>query len=443
MTKKKVAPQGVKRQKKEVSDSWSNELTGMGTYSRDKRTRTAPRDPICPDHDDLAKLYNGSWLAKKIIRKPVKTALRKSWQVLGLEEEQLDALWSEYKRLEFPRLLKEALYWDSLYGGSVIVVGASDGNEDLSKPLSEGSVAEIRFLQVVPRPWCHIESVEFGKPTMFRVGPDQKTAFRLHPSRAIWFNGGDVTPDERIRNQGWGLSALTPIYEIIRDFESAYNGAFSISEDFAQAVYKMTGLAEALSQKQGSAIKSRLEAMDMARSIIQALVLDADSGEEFERKTTNIAGLPELLTKFDSILASAVDIPATVLFGKSPDGMNSTGDADLENWYSRVEEDQEDRIQPAIERLTSLLLPMVQGWEISFPPLNQLSEAELAQVHLTQAQADQTYHTMGVLSAQEIRDSRFSGDYSVETTLGDGDIDEERLSELIASLETEPEPEDG
>jgi len=54
-------------------------------------------------------------------------------------------------------------------------------------------------------------------------------------------------------------------------------------------------------------------------------------------------------------------------------------------------------------------------WSIRFNPLWQLTDAEIAEARLTQARSDSMYIKMGSVTPDEIRQSRFHGEYSFET----------------------------
>src|SRR6185312_12636580 len=87
------------------------------------------------------------------------------------------------------------------------------------------------------------------------------------------------------------------------------------------------------------------------------------------------------------VLSAASDIPATRFLGQSPGGLNATGDSDLENYYGRLEGEQEQTLKPQLMQLLE-----VQGrsdidrgfraadCDINFPPLWSLSGLEAAQV---------------------------------------------------------------
>ena len=85
-------------------------------------------------------------------------------------------------------------------------------------------------------------------------------------------------------------------------------------------------------------------------------------------------------------MAGAAEIPATKLFGRSPQGMNATGESDLRNYYDMISSLQERQLRPALERLLPVMALSCWGYipedlEIVFEPVSTstpLERAELA-----------------------------------------------------------------
>jgi hypothetical protein len=225
---------------------------------------------------------------------------------------------------------------------------------------------------------------------------------------------------------GWGDAVLTRCRETLRDFQTAWASAGLLVADFSQAVWKIKGLAEILALDKNKEVENRISAMELARSIVRATVIDAD-GEEFSRQQTPVTGLPDLLSQFATRLAAAADMPVTLLMGMSPAGLNATGESDIRTFYDRIKSMQKRKLKPALEKLvrvafSALEIDEPEDWSIEFNPLWQPTEQEQAQARLTQMQVDQGYHDMQVLSSEEIREQRFAGrTYSFNTHV-EGDL---------------------
>lgn len=81
-------------------------------------------------------------------------------------------------------------------------------------------------------------------------------------------------------------------------------------------------------------IKDRLEALALLKDNYQIDLLDLN--EEIIQQNTSLSGLFENETFFYQLLASKTDIPYTKLMGKSPEGMNATGEGDAKNYYDKL-----------------------------------------------------------------------------------------------------------
>ena len=84
-------------------------------------------------------------------------------------------------------------------------------------------------------------------------------------------------------------------------------------------------------------------------------------------------------------MAGAAEIPATKLFGRSPQGLNATGEADLRNYYDMIAQMQERILRPALEKLLPVMAISCWGYvpddfEIVFEPVMTSSPAERAEL---------------------------------------------------------------
>ena len=124
-------------------------------------------------------------------------------------------------------------------------------------------------------------------------------------------------------------------------------------------------------------LRSRIQLMDLARSVCRAILVDAEK-ESFERVATSFAGLPEVMDKLMMRMSAAAEQPVTLLYGRSPAGMNATGESDIRGWYDNVAEGQTDELKPRLERLLTLMFlakdsptrgVVPSQWCIEFNPL--------------------------------------------------------------------------
>lgn len=418
-----------------TSDSWVNVLTGLGQLGKDKRESAYVVADLM-SYDALAEFYRASDLAARIVDLPADDMLREGAEVrIPDDEENTEAIDDYLEERDVECKVIQALKWKRAFGGSIILIGANDGSADLSVPLNEKAIKSIDYLNVFDayeaRPIAWNEnpaSKGFGETTLFQLNPHVFGAGipilqRVHASRCVVFQG-PMANRRQVRlsgtgvNQGWGDSILVRCGKLIRDYDQAWGGVSNLLHDFSQAIYKVKGLGAALLADKDKSIKKRWHMINMARSIINAVMIDKDE-EEFERQTTSISGVPETLVQFQARMSAAADMPVAKLFGVSPGGLGSSGSSEERSWYDAVRAKQKREVKPQLSRIAKLCMLAKdsptkgvepEGWNVKFNSLWQQTDTEKADVRLKNAQTDKYYFDMGAASTQDIAESRWGGD---------------------------------
>lgn len=97
------------------------------------------------------------------------------------------------------------------------------------------------------------------------------------------------------------------------------------------------------------------------------------------------------------------------MWGIAPQGMNATGESDLENHYKHISSQQERQLRKPLERLVKILQLIEYGEidesiSVEFNPLSEKSEEAMATLRRTQAETDNLYISMGALDPEEVRE---------------------------------------
>jgi phage-related protein (TIGR01555 family) len=222
-------------------------------------------------------------------------------------------------------------------------------------------------------------------------------------------------------SDGWGDSVLVKLYDLIRDYDTSWAGVSAVMQDYAQTIFKLKGLADAIASGRENYVAERMRLIDMSRSTVKAVLLDQE-GEDFSRVVTPVSGVSDLMAAFADRIAAAAGIPAVVLFGQSPAGLAATGASDIRFFYDSIRSGQRRDCTPVLSKIVKLLLLTSGGepenWGIKYRSLWQPTDSEKAEVRLKMAQVDRAYIDMGVLNASDVLASRFAGDeYSLDTTV--------------------------
>lgn len=446
-------------------DGWVNFLTGLGDPKKDARLAsmfTAER----LTYDGCLALYEGNDCAAKIVDRPAADMVR-AWFDFKSEgdKKRAELLEKDVRRLKAQEAIRQALQWKRAYGGAIVLVGANDGQADLSKPLDEKNVKAIDYLNVFD---CRDASVRewyenpfeknFGTPRVYDLNPAAigtsgiAVMSGVHESRVLRFCGPIPSRRSLVANQGWGDSVLQRVHGVLRDFGVSWESAAALVVDFSLAIYKIKGLQEAMASDNEGLVQKRWAIIDMCKSAIRGVLLDAE-GEDYERKPTPITGLPELLDRFCMRVASAGELPTALLFGRSAGGLNgeSNGEADVRFYYDGIDERRQFEVVPQVERLFTLLQLAKTGptkgselknWSIAARPLWQPDAKTIADTRLVNAQADKAYVEAGVLLPEWVTESRFGGDsYGEEIRLPEGweadmsDAEQAEAEALLAQSE--------
>lgn len=409
-------------------DDWINPVTGMGT-SRDKTTYGyVDRSRLLTD-DELSALYHFDDMAARMVDVVPQEMLREPFDVETGDAKTDTAVAEKFEALGVRGKLAEGVRWGRCYGGGALILGADDGRE-AHEPLNLNAVRDLTFLYAVDRRllwpvtyYTDPEDPRVGEPETYSVttinGMASSTSV-IHESRLVIFRGAPTGARERLALASWDLSVLQRAFDVLRQFNTGWKAVETLMTDGNQTVFKMSGLAQAINAPDGMRLlQERIKVMDMYRSFVRAIVIDADGKEDMQRQAPNFAGIPDVLEKFMLRLAAAVQIPVTILMGQSPAGLNATGDNDFRWFYDRIRAEQNTMLAPKIRRIADVWLYSQSGpwWRqdrtarkpvnVKFASLWAETPLALAQREQAIATRDKLYVDAEVLLPEEVALQRF------------------------------------
>ena len=241
------------------------------------------------------------------------------------------------------------------------------------------------------------------------------------------------------------------IRRALRETVTAHTDSVKLLERSVQAIYSMKGLASLLTTDDGeNQVLKRLQLVDTSRGLLNSIAIDSE-GEQYDFKTFQFSGVKDVIDATCNMLSALTNIPQTILFGRSPAGMNATGDSDFESYYNFVEKIQRLMLKRNLRTLLDVVFRagIASGdvaeepdYKLEFKPLWSLSDTEQAtvdqtkaQTALVKAQTAQAYVDMQALDPTEVR-RRLASDeeFDVEDIISEDDEDD-----LLQSLlGTEP-----
>lgn len=316
-------------------DGLENLVSGMGGANDKSTYNKWTHSGKNLDWQQLAARYREDWVAQKVCN-IVPQDMTRTWRHIDSEEGR-----EADDELEIADKFREAYKWARVFGTAFIVLDIK-GSGPLSKPLSLKKLKKgcIRSLQVIDRTRMHaMGSIDtepmspgYGLPTHYQF---VNSASAIHTSRLLRFEATELPLYEFMRNQWYSDSTLIPLMDVIDNFHTAAKAAAQLCQEAAVDVVTIEGLQGILTSEEGEAqIQKRFRVMKQLKSLYNVLLLD--SHEEYSTKTAQLNGVKDLIWEYLRIIAAAVGIPATRFLSASPDGMNSTGESDLNNYIDLI-----------------------------------------------------------------------------------------------------------
>jgi uncharacterized protein len=418
-------------------DGIANLVSGMGT-NKAKKNYNYITDPIIFSPMQLGFYYFSCGLLRKIIDVFPDQMIRKWITISGDTDNSLE---NYLIKLGAQVQLGHGIRWARLYGGSIIMMGINDGRK-ADEPVDYENIKTIEFLRVIDRSqiflypsdyYLDAGDPKFGMPSVYTVRPvlygmstNATMMYRVHESRCLRFDG-DISPDYMKRlNFGWGAPVLQAVYDELMNVLSANGNASEIMNEMILKVFSIANLTNQLTTENGRTIlQRRVDDINTTMSTVNGVFLDASVNEKLERNSVSTGGIEALMTKLELALCAVVGIPYMILYGKSPTGLSATGESELSTWASSIKQKQEQMLRPQIQRLLSYIVLAkdckfkngIEELKFEFDSLEDFSEKDLVTMRGTQATTDANYIASGVLTPEEIRDSRFEGGYNFETQL--------------------------
>lgn len=417
-------------------DGLQNVFTGMGT-ARDKTTRTTVQSIQFMNKEDLEGLYI-HWLMRRIVDLVADESTREGFEILfggeGVNAQTLSGVEQAIEDLEILHYFNQAAKTSRLYGGSAIILYIDDGRK-ADQPVNVNNIRSIEGMECLDRhqiaPVINEESIyDYSKATYYQIISgdliQQPNLTYIHKDRILRFDGVWLPYRVRQKNYGWGMSVLQSVYESFKHYYSGTSSIATLLTEFDIFVHKVRGLASMLAAGKEGQVRDRLQLNDMSKSIYRGYAIDAEK-EELAFVSRQFGGVSEILEKLRIDIIAASGIPHTLLFGQSPSGLGATGRSEERDFAKICHHYQESNFRKPLMKLMRYIMMSKTGpikgdvpdnWRISFKPLFEMNERELADVRARVAAVDARYIQTGVLTPQEVADSRFGkSEYSIETTI--------------------------
>ena len=395
----------------------------VGSVERQKRLRT--KISVKTSEKGLFNyVYDG--LYKKICCTPAQDAIRNGYEICDSNENIV--VDDETKKIndilfdfDIDNKMTNAVSLARATGGAVLLLLVDDG-ENIENELDYNNLKRIYGVkvydatEVFPRTInMDYSSYDFGSIITYNV-IDSRTGknFIVHSSRLIVFDGMETVDRVRSQRNGWGGMVLDECETEIERYNQASKLSISILSRISQGVLKIKNLMGAINAGKEDKIKKYVSEMDALRSVMNSLIIDSE--DDFDLKNMTLTGYKDIIEQQQIAVSAVAKIPVTILFGRSPAGMNSTGESDMETYYAMLKRIQNTFLIKGYDKILKIIMNCSEYgidnddlYHIKFNELKIISEKDKAEIKNKDADtiskianAFTSLHELGVVDNDEI-----------------------------------------
>lgn len=412
-------------------DGFLNAISRIGIRGKDKGASNEIAMPEFYSFQELTMLYMGGGLAKRIVDIVANDATRAGWAINGDADGKI---LQRTKELDLVGQMADLVRWQRLYGGGLLVKNYADGKDPSQPVLKPYSAKSPRLLGIKTYSAARVDvspedcnndprSARFELPERYTVRTANGGQFKVHWTRCELLRGTPL-PDPTLetipgKQKFWGIGDVQSVIEDLGKLTMFLNGVATLGQEMTIGKYTLANLVELLATKDYEAIEKRLELMALSKSVIKGVILG--EGEAYERDSLSFAGVGDVTDRFMQVVAGTAGIAVSILFGRAAAGMNSTGENDVRVYYDQVSSRQRNQLAlpllNIIRDVASEFTDNTKDISITFNPIWEPTQREKVEMANTQARTDEIYERIASLSREEIRQNRFQGTPTFDTSV--------------------------
>ena len=403
-----------------LSGGIRNDLTGLGGAS-DKSEGMYFVPTVMETRDPLQTIYVESWAAAKFVDMPIDDMFIKGREFEiddTVAAKELDDAMDRYRADERISMAMKAA---RLYGTAFAVIMTHNSPEtplDIDR-IGEGDLKSILVFDrydCEPLEWyINPNHPQFNTPSLYQFQPHVAVGGSLeivaHESRCLRFDGKrPLTTNswDGVYNADWGISELISALVDISHDSGFVQAIAHLAAEASIPVVKVNSLKEAMTGKPNPdemTVQELGEAMNLFRSIFRTLFIDKN--DEFTRESVNFTNMADIIDRFATRLAAIAGIPVTRFLGRSPAGLNATGESDMTNYAIHVAAMQERNLRrplTTVDHIMARNIGLREPPECNFRPLTDLSDKDRAEIDKLNTDSIVTVFTAGGLDENEMRE---------------------------------------
>lgn len=310
-------------------------------------------------------------------------------------------------------VIQQVAAQECLFGRGQISVNIKGANDSLPlvlspKTVKQGSLTSFTAIEAMWTSPSAYNALDPTAPDFYRPREWFLLGKQVHASRLLTIITRPL-PDmlkPAYNFSGMSLSQLAQPY--VENWLRTRQSVSDLINNFSITVLK-TNMDQVLQgNDDGADVFARADLFTLMRSNRGLMVMDMEK-EDIGQVNTPLSGLHELQAQAQEHLCSVTRIPAMILTGISPSGLNASSEGEVRAFYDWISSQQESFWKPPIKIMIDLLMLHLWGEidetiSFEFNPLWQTSELDKATIRNTNATSDAAMIDRGVLSQQEVRE---------------------------------------
>ena len=406
-------------------DFFSNPAARTG-YGTPNLTESAeyPLVRLTFNYWTLISLFEGSWIARRIVETPAKDMVR-AWPRLtsDISPKELTKIDRVLRKTNSKNAVLTAMTWARLFGGAGCLMVIDGQEHELDKPLDLDEIPIGGFKGLIPFDrWSGIypgtemcqdikRPVDFNLPESYNVQATGGQSFKVHASRILRFTGPTVPTPEREAYSMWGVSVIEPVYQELQKRDNVSWNIVNLTFRACILGMKMPDLAALMSGlgmpgNAGMQFEQRMSQLNHMLSNQSLIPLAADGGIESTQYT--FAGLGEVMQQTCLDVSGAAEIPVTRLWGRTISGLGgSENEGDERIYEERIATEQDAHMRPQLEKLYPVLCASELGevpddLDLNFPSIRVMDEKSKSELAKTTADTLTVYLNGGIMSPRTV-----------------------------------------
>ncbi|WP_169753509.1 anti-CBASS protein Acb1 family protein [Campylobacter mucosalis] len=354
-----------------LNDSLESIVTKMGV-----RANARAYKGVYKNINELNAAFDSSWIVRRYIQKLSQDMLKNGRELYISEnftEQDKKLFFDAHVKFKTQGVIKDLLFNLFLYGEVVLLAVTDTDEANYEMPLSKNETIR-RFIVLNETEYKQLKTgLKFSQSEFYSI-----KGIKTHESRFIRLVESVQSYGTRERKN---TSTLSVALDICKMFDTITLSVSDLIEECKLDIYKIEGYNDQVTAGNDELIIKRLELAQRAKSYTNSIAMDIK--DNYETKETNLAGLAELWSKASIVVAGALGLPLSVIFGESASGLNSGGE-DNRRYYEIIAELQNSFLRPVFEFIDPFILKTTgKEWQIlefDFTSIDSLNDKEKAEV---------------------------------------------------------------